>query len=470
MTITVVVVIAHALGIITAYVALMSTRTAQGTIAWIISLITFPYLAVPLYWVFGRSKFKGYVTARRDESAAFRKALEGVAERLSPFHATLPDDHGRVQAVELMAQMPFTSRNGVELLVDGDATFGSIFAGIASAQKYVLVQFYIVKDDDLGRELKRRLVEKVREGVSVYFLYDEIGSVGLPRTYIKDLRAAGAEVSAFQSSRGTGNRFQINFRNHRKIVVVDGAVGWVGGLNVGDEYMGRDPKFGHWRDTHMRIAGPAALGLQLSFLEDWHWATDRIPELSWEAKPADEDVAVLILPTGPADSVETASLMFQHAIHSAAKRVWIASPYFVPDEGVTGALQLAALRGVDVRILIPERSDNLLVQYSTFAFGRGMLENGIELYRYGPGFLHQKVFLIDDRVSGIGTVNLDNRSLRLNFEVTGIVVDERFASEVERMLVDDFASATKISVADLDALPWWKRAAARAAYLTAPVL
>jgi len=162
--------------------------------------------------------------------------------------------------------------------------------------------------------------------------------------------------------------------------------------------------------------------------------------------------------------------MFQHAIHSAAKRVWIASPYFVPDEGVTGALQLAALRGVDVRILIPERSDNLLVQYSTFAFGRGMLENGIELYRYGPGFLHQKVFLIDDRVSGIGTVNLDNRSLRLNFEVTGIVVDERFASEVERMLVDDFASATKISVADLDALPWWKRAAARAAYLTAPVL
>ncbi len=469
MNFTILVTVAHALGLATALAALMSTRTAQGTIAWIISLLTFPYVAVPAYWVFGRSKFKGYVTARRGESVAFHKALEGVAERLQPLHATLPDDAGRVQAVELLAQMPFTRGNAVELLVDGDATFNSIFAGIASAREYVLVQFYIVKDDDLGRELQRRLIEKAREGVTVYFLYDEIGSAALPRTYTQELRAAGVGVSAFQSSRGTGNRFQINFRNHRKIVVVDGAVGWVGGHNVGDEYMGRDPRFGHWRDTHMRIAGTAVLGLQLSFLEDWHWAQDRILELSWDAKPAENGAAVLILPSGPADRVETASLMFQHAIHSAAKRVWIASPYFVPDEAVTGALQLAALRGVDVRVLIPDKPDHLLVYYAAFAFARAMLENGIQLCRYGPGFLHQKTFLIDDRVSGIGTANLDNRSFRLNFEVTAITVDERFASKVEQMFVDDFSSATTMSVADLDALPWWKQAAARAAYLTAPV-
>ena len=469
MNISVFLIVAHSLGVITAFAALMATRTSQGTIAWIISLFTFPYLAVPAYWVFGRSKFKGYVTARRNESAVFHKALAGVADRLKPLHATLRDDHGRVQAVELLAQMSFTRGNSVELLVDGNVTFDSILTGIASAQVYVLVQFYIVKDDDLGRELKRRVIEKAREGVRVYFLYDEIGSGGLPRTYTQDLRAAGVEVSAFQSSRGAGNRFQINFRNHRKIVVVDGVVGWVGGHNVGDEYMGRDPKFGHWRDTHMRIAGPAVLGLQLSFLEDWHWAQDRILELSWDAKPAENDTAVLILPSGPADRVETASLLFQHAIHSAAKRVWIASPYFVPDEGVTGALQLAALRGVDVRVLIPDKPDHLLVYYAAFAFARGMLENGIQLHRYGPGFLHQKTFLIDNHVSGIGTANLDNRSFRLNFEVTAITVHEGFASEVEQMFVDDFNSATKMSVADLDAHQWWKRAAARAAYLTAPV-
>jgi cardiolipin synthase len=156
--------------------------------------------------------------------------------------------------MELLAQLPFARHNTVELLVDGDATFASIFAGITAARRYVLVQFYIVKNDELGLELQRRLIEKAREGAKVYFLYDEIGSAGLPRSYVRALREAGVEVSAFQSSRGRGNRFQINFRNHRKIVVVDGVTGWVGGLNVGDEYMSRDPKFGHWRDTHMRIA------------------------------------------------------------------------------------------------------------------------------------------------------------------------------------------------------------------------
>ena len=466
---TIFVVVAHSLGVISAFAALMSTRTSQGAIAWIISLLTFPYLAVPAYWVFGRSKFQGYITARRGESAAFRRALAGVAERLKPMRATLSDDRGRVQAMELLAQLPFARHNTVELLVDGDATFASIFAGITAARRYVLVQFYIVKNDELGLELQRRLIEKAREGAKVYFLYDEIGSAGLPRSYVRALREAGVEVSAFQSSRGRGNRFQINFRNHRKIVVVDGVTGWVGGLNVGDEYMSRDPKFGHWRDTHMRVAGPAALGLQLSFLEDWHWAVDRIPDLSWEAKPSDHDVSVLIVPSGPADEVETASLMFQLAIHAAATRVWIASPYFVPDEGVIGALQLAALRGVDVRVLIPDKPDHLLVYYSAFAFARTMLENGIQLYRYGPGFLHQKAFLIDDSVSGIGTANLDNRSFRLNFEVTAIVVDDRFASDVEEMFLNDFATAHRMSVAELDGRPWWKAALSRAAYLTAPV-
>jgi cardiolipin synthase len=470
MTLTIVLVIAHAVGLITAFAALMSTRTSQGAIAWIISLVIFPYLAVPAYWVFGRSKFRGYIVARKDEDADFRRALSGVREGVEPFRRELPDEHGRVQAVELLAQMPFLGGNAVELLIDGEATFESIFAGMDRAQHYLLIQFYIVADDDLGRALKERMIAKAKEGVRVLFLYDEIGSGKLPRSYVSELREVGVEASAFQSTRGSGNRFQLNFRNHRKIVVVDGVEGWVGGHNVGDEYMGRDPQFGAWRDTHMRIVGPSALGLQLSFLEDWCWARDEIPELSWEPRPAESgDVPVLILPSGPADAVETASLMFQHAIHSAAARVWIASPYFIPDEGVTGALQLAALRGVDVRILIPDKPDHLLVYYSAFAFARDLLDTNIGIYRYGPGFLHEKALLIDGHVSGIGTANLDNRSFRLNFEVTGIVVDETFASQVEQMFRADFASATKMSVADLDAMSVWKHALARAAYLTAPV-
>ncbi len=465
---TTIILVAYALGIISAISALMSTRTSQGAIAWIVSLLTFPYLAVPLYWVFGRSKFRGYVVARKDQSTLSR--IPGLsAERVEPFRRKFEEADGAVQAVELLADMPFLGGNEVELLIDGDQTFGSIFDGIERARRYVLVQFFIIKDDELGRDLRTRLIAKAKEGVRVLLLYDEIGSHRLGKAYLGPLQNAGVTVRAFQSTRGAGNRFQLNFRNHRKIVVVDGEEGWIGGLNVGDEYMGRDPKHGAWRDTHMRIAGPAALALQLSFVEDWSWATDEIPVLDWEPVPKSADIPVLILPSGPADERETASLMFQHAIHSAKQRVWIASPYFVPDEGVTGALRLAALRGLDVRILIPDNPDHLLVYYSAFAFVGDMLDEGIDIYRYREGFLHEKVFLLDDNVAGVGTCNLDNRSLRLNFEITSLVIDEGFAAEVEQMLTADFERARRMTKADLDQKPFWFRVVSRAAYLTAPV-
>jgi cardiolipin synthase len=277
-------------------------------------------------------------------------------------------------------------------------------------------------------------------------------------------------VSRFHSTRGSGNRLQLNFRNHRKIVVVDGREGWVGGHNVGDEYLGRDSSTGPWRDTHLRILGPAVMGLQLSFLEDWHWATDETPDLTWttEVVPGGHAV-VLVLPSGPADRFETASLMFQLAIHGAKERIWIASPYFVPDEGVTAALLLAELRGVDVRILIPERPDHLLVYLSAFAFVGKMLDAGIQIYRYQSGFMHQKVFLVDDRVAAVGTANLDNRSFRLNFEITALVAEPAFVTEVEQMLLADFSRSRRMTRADLANKPFWFPLASRAAYLMAPL-
>lgn len=262
----------------------------------------------------------------------------------------------------------------------------------------------------------------------------------------------------------------MNFRNHRKIVVTDGRIGWVGGHNVGDEYLGKTKRFNGWRDTHMRISGPAVLGLQVAFMEDWNWATDEWLSLRWDFAAAESsNTPVLILPSGPADTVATASLMFQHAIHSAQKRIWIASPYFVPDDGIINALQLAEMRGVDVRILIPDQPDHLLVYMSAFAFFGKMLQSGIVIYRYTAGFLHQKVFLVDDSAAAVGTANLDNRSFRLNFEVTGIVLDQEFASQVEKMLRNDFERSRKMTLTEIEEKPIWFKAAARAAYLTAPL-
>jgi cardiolipin synthase len=465
-----VVIVAHTLGFVSSLFALSGTRTSQGTIAWIVSLNTIPYVAVPAYWVLGRSRFQGYVTARREEDVELAVLAAGLDVEIDSFEVDIPSERGGIGAAERLAQLPFTRRNGAELLIDGDATFESIFSGIEQAQDYVLVQFFIVKDDGLGRRLQDALIRKARAGVRVYFLYDEIGSHKLPDAYLDELRAAGVEAQSFHSTRGLRNRFQLNFRNHRKIVVVDGLQAWVGGHNVGDEYLGLDKAFGPWRDTHLRLSGPTVQALQISFAEDWHWATDDTLQVDWHPRASEEgDLAALVVPSGPADRVETAWLLYQLALHSARERIWIASPYFVPDEAIMGALQIAALRGVDVRVLIPDDPDHLLVYLSAFAYLPEALDSGVQIYRYTEGFLHQKAFLIDDAVGGIGTVNLDNRSFRLNFEVTAIVVDLGFGKQVEDMFEADFARARLMTRADINEKPLWFKLGVLAARLTAPI-
>lgn len=420
--------------------------------------------------MFGRTKFQGYVIARRDDEAVLAGALAGALSEISAHRSMTAEAHRHYSGMERLAKWPFLGGNRLNLLIDGEATFDSLLAGIDAAERYILLQSYIVRADGIGHEIRERLIAKAQEGVEVYFLYDEIGSYQLPRSYVRSLEDAGVHVHWFHSTRGSGNRLQLNFRNHRKIAVVDGSRAWVGGLNIGDEYL-RGSEAGPWRDTHLEIEGPAALALQFVFLEDWHWATDGIPELNWElpAAPA-TGVPVLVLPSGPADRFETASLMMQQVIHAARARIWISSPYFVPDEGVLAMLKLAALNGVDVRILIPERPDHVLTYHAAYAFVGPLLEAGVKIHRYQEGFLHAKSFLVDDVGAGVGTVNLDNRSFRLNFEVTAIALDRAFAAEVERMFLDDFARARQMSIADLEQQPLWCRIAARAAYLLAPVL
>lgn len=458
----------HLLGIVSAVLALMSSRTSQGAIAWIISLITFPYIALPAYWIFGRPRFYGYVSARGERDSVLRRVLMRYREQIEPYLADVKI--GEVRAVEQLAMMPLTSGNRAELLIDGEATFESIFAGIDSAEEYLLIQFFIVRNDALGLRLKHHLGRAAERGVRVYFLYDEIGSRKLSEGYLNDLHDAGVAVSAFNSSRGIRHRFQLNFRNHRKILVVDGREGWLGGFNVGVEYLGQHRRHGPWRDTHLKLTGPSVLGLQEAFWEDWHWATGEVLNLDWMPRSVcDECQNVVIVPSGPADRQETASLMVQQAIHSASERLWVTSPYFVPDQGVQDALRLAAMRGVDVRIMIPERPDHLLVFLSAFSFLPDMLRAGVKVYRYQPGFLHQKVMLIDSHSATVGTVNLDNRSFRLNFEITAYLPDQRFAAEVRLMLQKDFADCRRISYDELRNRPLWRKLVSRAAYLLSPI-
>ena len=458
-------------GIISAAHAVMSTRTAQGAIAWSVSLVAAPVVAVPAYWVFGRNKFEGYVEAWQENEEDFRELIGTIRAKSAPVIARFETPVPEYEALRGLIHTSMTTGNRVELLIDGEATFDSILEGIAAAREYVLVQFYIVRDDGLGRRLKEAMIERAQAGLRVVLLYDEIGSAGLSDSYKQDLVASGVKVSAFNTTQGRRNRFQLNFRNHRKIVVVDGVTTWIGGHNVGDEYLGLDPELSPWRDTHVRIDGPIAIQAQGVIASDWYWAQREVLDLDWTpVQPPDAEQLAMVVATGPADAVETAGLFFVHALNSARERVWITAPYFVPDEAVVKALRLASLRGVDVRVLVPAEGDSLPVQMAAYHYIRKLEGSGVGFCAYGPGFMHQKVLLVDRHTAMVGTHNFDNRSFRLNFEVGALVVDEDFNRQVEAMFLDDLERCVPIDAATFDEKPLHWRFAVELSRLAAPIL
>jgi cardiolipin synthase len=454
------VLLAHILGIVAAAHAILHTRTSQGAIAWAVSLVAMPYLTLVPYLFLGRSKFAGYADARRVENELLRTRTHPQVWDTQASSAGVPTQQlgpRLVQSLTRLGGMPFLPGNTVRTLINGTATFEAIFEAIENARSYVIVQFFIVRADALGDMLKDALIAKAQQGVRVYFLYDSIGSFDLPHRYVAALRAAGIEMHPFATNRRFVNRLQLNFRNHRKIVSVDGERAFIGGHNVGVEYLGAKPPLSPWRDTHIEVRGPAVESIQFVFIEDWYWATQQLPVFDVPTadsvdQPANaptieraaNNMHCLVLPSGPADKQETCSLFFVEAINAARERIWITTPYLVPDEAVFAALRLAALRGVDVRILIPSRRDHVVVFAASKLYAYDSLRAGIRIFRYQPGFLHQKVVLIDSSAAAIGSANLDNRSFRLNFEIMVLTVDRGFALEVETMLLDDFAESREI--------------------------
>lgn len=428
----------QAAGIAFAVRAVLISRTPQASIAWGFALIVLPYVAIPLFLIFGESRFSGYTLAGAGRSPELDEALARTQEALKPFQIRLQEKYEDAEQLALKLRgLPATRGNSARLLIDGKETFDAIFAAIDTATEYVVVQFYIVHDDKLGRELKKRLLAASQRGARCWLLFDKVGAKGLPESYLEELSAGGVEVRSFVTNRQFGRRFQVNFRNHRKLVIVDGRVAFIGGLNAGDEYLGEGP-LGPWRDTHMAVEGPAVQALQLSFLEDWYYVEKTVPELPCVPQLSGDDI-VLPFASGPAESWNITPAVICEIIHDVRTRLWIASPYFVPDPALRTALAHAALRGVDVRIILPQGIDHLLPWLSSFTFYPAMAEAGVKIWRFQPGFMHQKVLLADDDLSIVGSVNLDYRSFMLNFELSAIVQDRAFAASIEKMFEADFA-------------------------------
>lgn len=465
------------LGVLAAFHAIRHARTSQGAVAWAVSLVAAPYITLIPYLFLGHSRFTGYVNARRLCNRQMRRhAPQRIATSAldqGPGHHKRTDglNQNTLTALTKLAQMPFTEGNQVRLLINGEATFAAIFAAIERATHYVMVQFFVVRDDRLGRQLKDILLDKAATGVRVYFLYDGIGSYELPRQYTDSLKAGGIELYQFAPRRFL-NRFQLNFRNHRKLVVVDGERAFIGGHNVGVEYLGEEPSLSPWRDTHIDILGPAVKDIQAVFIEDWYWATQQFPaiEPAKPRAPLAADMHCLVMPSGPADPAETYLLFCIELINAARQRIWISTPYFVPDEALFAALRLAVLRGLDVRILIPACSDHAVVFEASMLYAYDAVRAGVKVLRYRPGFVHQKVVLIDETAAAIGSANLDHRSFRLNFELMLLTLDSTFAAEVNKMLKADFALAETVELAEYTRTPAWRRTVMHVARLFSPIL
>ncbi|PWU07692.1 MAG: cardiolipin synthase [Verrucomicrobia bacterium] len=426
-------------GIFCAIRAIMIARTPQAAIGWSVALIFLPYLAIPLFLVFGEAMFYGYNLAGAGTCPPLDKALQGALGSLSPYRKVPAEKYAHASLIaEKLRKLPPTQGNQVQLLIDSAQAFPAIFEAIDAASEYLIVQFYIIRDDDLGRRLKQKLIEAARRGVRIWILFDGMGSKQLPESYCEDLRRVGAEIHSFITNRQFGKRFQINFRNHRKLLIADGRVGYIGGLNIGDEYAGKK-KLSPWRDTHIRVEGPFVNALQVPFVEDWYYITRSILPIPFRASPSPEGQKnVFLITSDPSELLQTCSGVYLELIHAAQRRLWIATPYLVPDYALRLALCHASIRGVDVRILLPQGIDHLLPWLSSFAYYPFWRSAGVKIYRYQPGFMHQKAMLIDDDFAVVGSINMDFRSFMLNFETAAAINDVDFAKDVDRMFQADF--------------------------------
>ncbi|WP_162804697.1 cardiolipin synthase [Tritonibacter mobilis] len=434
-------------GALTARAALNTARTPQGASAWVVFLISFPLLALPAFALFGG--FARLSGNRKEISATIpREPAKGRLDQLAGVVGRSPSDN-----------------NTTSLLIDGEATFEAIFNAIDEAEHEILVQFYIMRADDLGLKLQQRLIAAARRGVEVRVLCDLLGSLFLGVRYVRALEAENIQIRGIPGPHRALGRISVNFRNHRKAVVIDGKIGFTGGLNVGQEYIDGGKNFESWRDTHVRLTGPMAVQLREAFCADWFAVTgQKLGARTVEA--AKGDVRGLIVSSGPTDMLERGSMLLCGLVNLAQKRLWIATPYLVPHTDLTTALQLAALRGVDVRILIPEPSDNFLAWYASRGTAATLTKAGIEVLEYAPGFMHSKVILIDDDLASVGTMNFDIRSALLNFEQTALIEDRTFATRVEEMLCADFDRSTPLA----DPARWHVRILAPVARLFGPLL
>lgn len=424
-------------------VIFLENRDPSKTITWLIVLAVFPVIGFFFYILFGRNYRKRKMFRKKaKEVDKFRYIEQYLPLSLENYLEQVPQHQRRFfHLANTIGDSPISFQTETKVLTNGEETFSAIIEALKQAKHHIHLEYYIVRDDQIGNKIKEILVAKAKEGVEVRFIYDSVGCFNkLSKNYLKELKEAGVQVEAFFPVTFPLLNSKINFRNHRKIIIIDGEIGFCGGLNIGDEYLGKDPFFGHWRDTHLKVEKEGVRALQQIFLLDWFYITNEkildpryfsptLPEL-----PAVETGGVQIIASGPDQEWEVIKKLFFSMISTAQKTVYIASPYFIPDEDILSALKIAALSGIDVRLIVPSKPDHKIVFWATRSYFTELLEAGVKIYLYRKGFLHSKVIVVDEELASIGSANMDMRSFHLNFEVNAFL----YRNESVRKLVSDF--------------------------------
>lgn len=448
-----------------------SKREPMSAIAWSLTVLLLPFVGAFLFFMFGYQSIARPLKRRRRRRSAYKR-LSGS-----------PDGQPRADVPErwdVLAKLghhgdgfPVTGGNAVALYHDGKSAFDAMIAAIRAAEHHVHLQFFIFRSDPTGERFVEALCECAGRGVEVRFLYDSVGSYSLSRALLRKLTAVKGNAAAFLPILNPLYRLRVNLRNHRKILVVDGKVGFTGGLNIGDEYIGLHPKFGKWRDTHLRVEGPAVEGLQRIFLEDWHFGSDEAVHgedyfPKFDRPPGNS--LVQVVHSGPDAEYKAIRETYFAGILNARRRVWIASPYFVPDAGLRDAISLVARAGVDVRFLGLFRPDKWIPYLAGRYYWADVLDAGAKVYQYAAGMMHSKYVLVDGEWASVGSANLDNRSLLLNFEANCQLFDPALVAELEREFLRDLEVSVRVDPAVFTARPLLGRMAENAARLFSPIL
>ena len=455
-------------------VVVSENRNPVKTLAWITVLVLLPVAGIVLYIFFGRSlKHVRMISRKKRRKLIKRDDIKHLMQSQSAAHDELPIKWQQmIKLVNSIQGSPYLANNEVQIFTNGRDKFEAYKRDLLLARNYIHIQYYIIENDNIGNEIATILKQKVQEGVKVRVLYDHVGSFHFDMSYFKKLRRAGVDVYPFMKITFPEFANRINWRNHRKITVIDGEVGYIGGMNIADRYV-TGGKMGHWRDTHLRVKGDVVAAMQVSFAIDWNFMKRELIEESVPVvDPASisDPVGVQLVTGGPTSQWGNMAFVFQKAIENARKSIYIQTPYFLPSDSLLKALQVAALSKVDVRLMIPRKPDSFLLRYASYSYVKQCLDAGIKIYFYEPGMLHAKVVVIDDEFVTTGSTNFDFRSFEHNFEGNLLLYSKDFNQRMTRIMHDDMMRSTRISLRAWRRRSMWQKALESLTRLFGPLL